>query len=66
METKYFTPKQASAYLKYLGLHMGMKAFRQCIKEGKIVIIQFPNKKQYISEQALQDFINKHTGVYKQ
>ena len=66
VDNKYFTFIQANEYLKSLGLKIGINKFRKFINHGEIAIIQLGQHKRYISEQALQEFINKHTGVYKQ
>ena len=65
MVDKSYTIKNARLYLKEKGINFGENAFYKLIRLGEIAIINFGENKRFITEQALDDFIKKHTGVYK-
>lgn len=47
-------------------LQVSYNTLNRYIREGKITVVRISKSKRFITEQALDDFIKKNTGVYKQ
>jgi len=60
MEDKRMTFYEAA---EYLGVHHN--TLRRWVAQGKIAIIRISSQTQYITEQALQDFLKSNTGKFE-
>jgi len=47
-------------------LHIHENTLYRYISKGMIPVVVLTRNKRYIREQDLEDFLKKHTGVYKE